>query len=121
MENILLRLAGYYGKSTDNTCETPQPGMLGHMEIQERFVATRGQDRYDLFLIFSSVADKIVFCNSDPAGDPERSFSVYAPLSLQPQFADMILRLGDDLLVTVGAHDASGMIEFFFHGPLPAQ
>ena len=94
----------------------PLPGKLGHMEIQHGFVAMRGQDRYAVVLIFSTVSDGIVICNSDRPGDPEQTFFVYAPLALHGPFADTLAQLRKDLIVTV-CEQGKGMIEIFFHRP----
>jgi hypothetical protein len=109
-----IRLADFYGKNADGSCNMVQPGRHGTMEIRYQFAPAAGADVYDLTVTFSSAADRIVICNSDPVGAAERSFHAEVPLGLHSQFVDATA--ASALIATVGSH-ANGMIEFFFRGP----
>ena len=118
MALVGLKVAGFYGKSVTNTCDTPQPGRNGVMEVLQTFQATKDQEVYDLSITFSSAADKISICNIDLAGNPERRFTVDVPLDLLPLLTASLSSLGSARVI-VGSH-ANGMIEFFFASPAPA-
>lgn len=116
MSAFWLSLSGFYGRNHDGSCDTPQPGTNPHMQIRREFTAQKGAETYTLSVTFSSFADKIVICCSDPAGSPERSFHADVPIALYAQYDAALSQMGGNPSLAVGTHQ-NGFIEFFFLQP----
>ena len=116
MSDFRMRIGGFYGRNSDNSCLAPQPPETGDFEIVFDLSAKGKAGDYTLVINFRTALDRVFICTADPPGHPETSFFVHVPLALYRDYVDVLSRIGDNLIVTVGTHEHR-FIEFFFRKP----